>query len=165
VRLLTFDRLYADCLLAAGEVYTELSEPVQYRLIRAIFDVGKFLEYVGVLRDSGTREGAAWATAEGVVQIMSVHAAKGLEFPIVIISGADSTGGGPRTTLIAPGLGVLQDIKDEDDTRSSVHRLATEGAAAKDGAESDRLLYVAATRAREKLVFGGCVMSARSRFA
>lgn len=38
VRLLTFDRLYAECLNAAGEVYTELSEPVQYRLIRAIVD-------------------------------------------------------------------------------------------------------------------------------
>jgi len=38
VRVLTFDRLYAECLSAAGEVYTELSEPVQYRLIRAVVD-------------------------------------------------------------------------------------------------------------------------------
>jgi len=38
VRVLTFDRLYAECLGAAGEVYTELSEPVQHRLIRAIVD-------------------------------------------------------------------------------------------------------------------------------
>ena len=38
VRLLTFDRLYADCLNAAGEIYTELSDPVQYRLIRTIVD-------------------------------------------------------------------------------------------------------------------------------
>ncbi|UCC64247.1 MAG: hypothetical protein JSV36_04115, partial [Anaerolineae bacterium] len=38
VRVLTFDRLYADCLNAAGEVYTELSEPVQYRLLRAVVD-------------------------------------------------------------------------------------------------------------------------------
>jgi len=38
VRLLTFDQLYAECLSAAGEVYTELSEPVQYRLIRAVVD-------------------------------------------------------------------------------------------------------------------------------
>jgi RecB family exonuclease/superfamily I DNA/RNA helicase len=38
VRVLTFDRLYAECLNAAGEAYTELSEPVQYRLIRAVID-------------------------------------------------------------------------------------------------------------------------------
>jgi ATP-dependent helicase/nuclease subunit B len=38
VRLMTFDKLYAECLNLAGEVYTELSEPVQYRLIRFILD-------------------------------------------------------------------------------------------------------------------------------
>jgi len=38
VRLLTFDQLYAECLTAAREVYTELSDAVQYRLIRAIVD-------------------------------------------------------------------------------------------------------------------------------
>jgi ATP-dependent helicase/DNAse subunit B len=38
VRVLTFDRLYAECLSAAGEAYTELSEPVQYRLIRTVVD-------------------------------------------------------------------------------------------------------------------------------
>ncbi len=36
VRVLTFDQLYADCLSAAREAYTELTEPVQYRLLRAI---------------------------------------------------------------------------------------------------------------------------------
>jgi ATP-dependent helicase/DNAse subunit B len=38
VRVLTFDGLYAECLNAAGEAYTELSEPVQYRLIRSVVD-------------------------------------------------------------------------------------------------------------------------------
>jgi ATP-dependent helicase/DNAse subunit B len=38
VRVLTFDGLYAECLTAAGEVYTELSDPVEYRLIRQIVD-------------------------------------------------------------------------------------------------------------------------------
>jgi hypothetical protein len=38
VCVLTFDRLYAECLSAAGETYTELSDPVQYRLIRAVVD-------------------------------------------------------------------------------------------------------------------------------
>ncbi len=38
VRVMTFGRLYAECLNAAGEVYTELSDPVQYRLLRAVID-------------------------------------------------------------------------------------------------------------------------------
>ena len=38
VRVLTFDRLHAEILNAAGAIHTELSEPVQCRLIRAIID-------------------------------------------------------------------------------------------------------------------------------
>jgi ATP-dependent helicase/DNAse subunit B len=45
VRVLTFDRLYAECLNAAGEAYTELSEPVQYRLIRGVVDSLPLLHY------------------------------------------------------------------------------------------------------------------------
>ncbi len=44
-RLLTFDRLYAECLGAAGETYTELSEPVRYRLIRALLDELPLVHY------------------------------------------------------------------------------------------------------------------------
>ena len=38
VRVQPFARLYTECLNAAGEVYTKLSDPVQFRLIRAIID-------------------------------------------------------------------------------------------------------------------------------
>lgn len=38
VRVFTFDDLVAECLNAAGEAYTRLSEPVQYRLLRASVD-------------------------------------------------------------------------------------------------------------------------------
>ena len=48
VRVLTFDQLYAACLNAAGEAYTELSEPVQYRLIRSVVD-GLGLEHYAPL--------------------------------------------------------------------------------------------------------------------
>jgi len=45
VRVVTFDQLYAECLSAAGEVYTELSDPVQYRLIRAVVDDLPLIRY------------------------------------------------------------------------------------------------------------------------
>ena len=45
VHLLTFDRLYAECLTHAGEIYTELSQPVQYRLIRAVVDELPLVHY------------------------------------------------------------------------------------------------------------------------
>jgi ATP-dependent helicase/DNAse subunit B len=53
VRLLTFDRLYAECLNAAGEAYTELSEPVQYRLIRAVVDSLPLVHYAPLVERPG----------------------------------------------------------------------------------------------------------------
>ena len=53
VRVLTFDRLYADCLTAAGEVYTELSDPVQYRLIRQIVDDLQLAHYAPIIDRPG----------------------------------------------------------------------------------------------------------------
>lgn len=38
VQVLTFDRVYAEVLNAAGEIYTELSDPVQFRLMRALVE-------------------------------------------------------------------------------------------------------------------------------
>lgn len=53
VRVLTFDHLYTECLNAAGEVYTELSEPVQYRLIRAVVDGLSLDNYAPLARRPG----------------------------------------------------------------------------------------------------------------
>jgi ATP-dependent exoDNAse (exonuclease V) beta subunit len=122
-----------------------------------IVGVGEFLEYVAGLRDSGTREGEARATAEGAVQIMTVHAAKGLEFPVVIIGDVTRGGGGGGGLLIDPELGPLVPVKDEQGQRPAIYRLGKARSDDQEEAESDRLLYVAVTRAREKLILSGCI--------
>ena len=122
-----------------------------------IVGVGEFVEYVNGLRDTGTREGEARATAEGVVQIMSVHAAKGLEFPVVVIGDATYGGGGGRSVLVDGELGVLLPVKDEEKEPPAVYRLGKERSDDQEDAEADRLLYVAATRAREKLILSGII--------
>lgn len=119
--------------------------------------VGEFLEYVGELRDSGAREGEARATSEGTVQIMSIHAAKGLEFPVVVIGDIAYSSSHGKSVLTDPDLGVLLPLKDENDTRPSIYLLGKHRAQDQESAESDRLLYVAATRAQEKLILNGCV--------
>ncbi len=122
-----------------------------------IVGVGEFLEYVAGLRDSGTREGEARAAAEGAVQIMSVHMAKGLEFPVVVIGDVAYGRRGPNRVLVDPDLGVLLPLKDEDDRLSAVYRLGQALNDDQEAAELDRLLYVATTRAREKLLISGCI--------
>ncbi|MGD9406027.1 MAG: 3'-5' exonuclease, partial [Anaerolineae bacterium] len=120
-----------------------------------IVGVGEFLEYVTGLRDSGTREGEARATTEGAVQIMTVHAAKGLEFPVVIIGDVTRSGGGGGGLLIDPDLGPLVPVRDEQRQYPAIYRLGKAREDDQEAAESDRLLYVAATRAREKLILSG----------
>jgi ATP-dependent helicase/nuclease subunit A len=136
-----------------------------------IVGVDAFLQYVAQLRDVGAREGEAYSVGSGAVQVMSVHAAKGLEFRVVAIGDAGRQE--PRThgLLVDSQLGVLPQLEveasEEDEripgpgqvVRSAAYRLAQQRAQDQERAESDRLLYVAATRAQELLLINGAVGS------
>ncbi len=115
-----------------------------------------FLVYAGSLKDSGSREGEARSTAGGVVQIMSIHAAKGLEFPVVVLGDAAATGSNRgQNVLIDPVLGVLLGNEGEDGQKSTVYELGKQRNGGQEAAELDRLLYVALTRAEQILMISG----------
>jgi ATP-dependent helicase/nuclease subunit A len=85
--------------------------------------------------------------------LMTVHKAKGLEFPVVVIADAAHAGHhGTERVLLDGVLGVTIDLRDEENRRPAAHLLAALRDAERDEAEDRRLLYVAATRAREKLL-------------
>lgn len=125
--------------------------------------VGEFLEYIGRLRDSGAREGEARAAGEGAVQIMSVHAAKGLEFPVLVIGDITYSPMAREGLILDPELGPLLPCKDRDtEQKALIYDLARTAERDREAAEEDRLLYVAATRAAEMLILSGCVHANQS---
>jgi ATP-dependent helicase/nuclease subunit A len=122
--------------------------------------LGEFIEYIQTLRDVGLREGEApvdpSTSSGGAVQLMTVHKSKGLEFPMVAIADAAAEPmGHASSALFNPVLGLLPALQDAEERRPATWQLATLNEAAKDDAESRRLLYVAATRAQEKLLVNG----------
>jgi ATP-dependent helicase/nuclease subunit A len=120
-----------------------------------IVSLGEFLEYVQTLRDVGLREGEAPVEAGGAVQLMTVHKSKGLEFPLVVLADASyEHRGGSESVLLHEQWGLLPGIRDED-ARPVMWQLAALDETAREDAEDRRLLYVAMTRAQEKLLVSG----------
>jgi len=128
-----------------------------------LVSLGEFLEYVGALRDVAARESEAPVEAGGAVQLMTVHKAKGLEFPVVVMADAAHGGGSARpANLVESDLGILLDVR-QDEARPVMHPLAALRHSAMEEAEDKRLLYVATTRAREKLLVSGHVKVSTAR--
>lgn len=118
--------------------------------------VRTFLAAIEELASAGARSGEAQAESAGSVQIMTVHAAKGLEFPVVVLGDAGGRpGGGSNPGVIDERQGLLLPLAQEDGRKSLLHTIAQEQEWHMEEMESGRLLYVAATRARELLILNG----------
>jgi ATP-dependent helicase/nuclease subunit A len=126
-----------------------------------------FIRFIDKLKSGKGDMGSAKILGENenVVRIMSIHKSKGLEFPVVILAGC---GKGfnlqdmNRSMLFHQELGFGPDIVDYRKRLSRVSaakqalrcRIRTESLS-----EEMRILYVAFTRAREKLIITGTVNS------
>jgi len=121
--------------------------------------VDDLLEYVQALRGSGAREGEAPPEGGDAVQLMSVHKAKGLEFGVVVIADAGHEGNTRKPpAYLHAQWGLLPRLvhsEGADKREGLLYGLASRGEEAMDDAEERRLLYVAATRAKEKLLVSG----------
>ncbi len=127
-----------------------------------------FLRYIERLKkfDEDFAEGAASLDNENLVRIMSIHKSKGLEFPIVILAGAHKSINFMDATapvLVDQNLGIAVDYVDLE--RRTKTPTIIKGAMARrivreSVSEEERLLYVAMTRAREKLIITGVVKDA-----
>jgi ATP-dependent exoDNAse (exonuclease V) beta subunit len=127
----------------------------------------EFVEEVSLVRASNPREpDAPVDDVASAVKVMTVHSAKGLEFPVVFVAalhkGVESN---PPVVAFSRrfGLGARwrNPAKREDKDDLFQHALREEWRG-REQQESDRLLYVAMTRAEEHLVLS---FSARKQWA
>ncbi|MCP9488651.1 MAG: UvrD-helicase domain-containing protein [Solirubrobacteraceae bacterium MAG38_C4-C5] len=122
-------------------------------------DIGGFLRFAAEEEEAGAREPEAPIELGDLkaVRLMTIHAAKGLEFPVVVLAAL-----GRRPNLDKPDLAVGEGeagvrvigFEGEGVPTATLERL-TAAARERAAAEERRVLYVAATRARERLILSG----------
>ena len=134
---------------------------------KGIFNFITFIEKVASKKSSGFTEAKIIGENDNVVRIMSIHKSKGLEFPICIIGNA-----GKRFNLKDMqdkiiydqdvGIGVNFIDKKALIEYPTLTKQAINLKARKEMiSEEMRVLYVALTRAKEKLIIVGCDKKAK----
>lgn len=117
-----------------------------------------FLDWASLQSADGARvhEPMLPETDEDAVQIMTVHGSKGLEFPITILAGMTTqAGGATRGVSVLWGDTGRPEVKLRAGVATAQHQPRADIEAEMDDFEKARLLYVAATRARDHLVVSG----------
>ena len=119
-----------------------------------------FIEFLDILITEEPREGQAPIDADsGAVQIMTIHAAKGLQFPVVILPCLDRGGQSDREPFIDEIFGIgFSPLNPDKDYRKTEPRIVShmkDRSREKENAERKRLFYVGATRARDRLILSG----------
>lgn len=138
-----------------------------------IMTLSTYLDYVEVLRTKKVKNGqvAISGKEDNLVKIMTIHKSKGLEYPFVIVAGL-----GSRVSLKSDanklsfdsklGLGIDYVSPNERYYTKTLIQKAIKAKAERDYlAEELRVLYVAMTRARNKLILTGISKSREDAIA
>ena len=120
-------------------------------------DLGRFLEYLDAMENKGLMTAAENGNA-GCVSIMSIHKSKGLEFPVVFLCGLgrqfnQESKRAPVMCHKETGIGILAADSSRRVRYPTVARRAISARNTADSlSEELRVLYVAMTRARDRLI-------------
>ena len=125
----------------------------------------RFIEYLNeIVRGKHAFRSPSDAAADAdAVRIMTIHSSKGLEFPVCFVSDCGRSLR-PRdlreSWLFDPSLGFAMMLRDETGyakVKNPIYRAVGDAISESSAEEELRLLYVALTRARERLYVTGAV--------
>ncbi len=108
---------------------------------------------------------------EDAVRIMSIHKSKGLEFPVVFVSGLGkmfNTQDVRERVALHPRLGIgmdVVDVKRRLRTPGLTRQFLARKITMENVGEELRVLYVALTRAKEKLILTGVMKKAKEKLS
>ncbi len=146
------------------EAADALDEFLELALTYENFEAPSLQGFAAWLRSAATQVKRDMETSRDEVRVMTVHGAKGLEAPVVIL--ADTTtpprGAHPPTLIELPAVDAASGTppcivwapRKDDDVEAVA--AAREAMLDEDEHEHRRLLYVAMTRAAERLIVCGC---------
>lgn len=131
-----------------------------------------FCRYIEKLRKSDIDFGEASLNGEGAnaVQIVSIHKSKGLEFPVVFVAGMGkqfNLQDSRRSVLLDMDYGVganYVDLEQRYAQPTLIKRFIASHMIENTLTEEVRILYVALTRAKEKLILTGVVKDLVKKF-
>lgn len=140
--------------LANVEKLLEMAREYEARGFTNLFD---FTERIGEMVEMEEMEGEApLNTGRDAVALMTMHAAKGLEYPVVMLPSLHAPTRTSSEPFFDKDLGFGWNWRfNHQDYRPAVTALMGMRALAREGAEEARLFYVAATRARDMLIVCG----------
>lgn len=124
-----------------------------YKFVRYLEQIEKQTEEMGEVNLSGEEE--------NVVRIMTIHKSKGLEFPVGIVAGMGRKLNLPHTDFISihPDMGIAAPVIDNQERTKKKNfytQYINDCNKRENVGECIRKLYVAMTRAEEKLILVGC---------
>ncbi len=126
-----------------------------------IYTIRDFLAYAADQASGGdARAAAPLAENDNVIRIMTMHKSKGLQFPVVFCLGLDKDmkGRSEASVLTDSELGIALRYKDPDlriSRKTAADEIFIWKKEQEERAERIRLLYVAMTRAQERMFLAG----------